>query len=599
MQLLQLLSKTKVSTLQPHEAFFLELWNEMTHEQSLDSYRVRCLNAHSVVRELAEELRIGRISAEQLKPLCAETLDIIKADPVLPHCLPHHLAITADLLKEASSQLKKDDEGKARQWRSELGYAVEDFLTAVDRTYFSKLLEELPNALASKDQGQIFAVTGTLLSELVDRGWPLEPLFSWVRLFFQKKADHHATFNGNLRFLISQLGWEPQKFRVVLKFVGSTELASFGCFSGFSFRADAGFKPANANQLNFAAQAAQVSFGETEIYAFDFYSAAVKGREKFESCLDQLRFNFESASIKVDQRCLVERADHIIRFPVVRHLVPNPDQRLSFAAFREFSQRLHDTLSRPSLDPETGERLSAAIRHYRLGSDAESYKDKFLNWWMGLEYLTRVGGSQKLGVEVIESTTAVLLQRYLYRLVVDLLNTIKPDAIAWGPELVAESGCGDLKALEANQLLKVLQSAKHSAILAGSFPQNPVTAFRVNRLASALQTPAKSADLLERHADHLRWQLARLYRIRCCIVHGSPLRFKLPLYAANLEFYLREAIITILPTFGMNLHVSSLKDVYQRAAFSRKRTLSNLKAPTASPDDVRHAVFNNVVIQEG
>src|ERR1039458_6609246 len=176
MQLLQLLSKTKVSTLQPHEAFFLELWNEMTHEQSLDSYRVRCLNAHSVVRELAEELRIGRISAEELKPLCAETLDIIKAAPVLPHCLPHHLAITADLLKEASSQLKKDDEGKARQWRSELGYAVEDFLTAVDRTYFSKLLEELPNALASKDQGQIFAVTGTLLSELVDRGWPLAPL---------------------------------------------------------------------------------------------------------------------------------------------------------------------------------------------------------------------------------------------------------------------------------------------------------------------------------------------------------------------------------------------------------------------------------------
>jgi hypothetical protein len=89
-----------------------------------------------------------------------------------------------------------------------------------------------------------------------------------------------------------------------------------------------------------------------------------------------------------------------------------------------------------------------------------------------------------------------------------------------------------------------------------------------------------------------------LYRIRCCIVHGSAVRFKLPLFTANMEFYLKELIIVCLRSLTLNPHVVSLREVFQRAAFARQRLDAELRVAPPNPDAVRNAVFNSVVIQE-
>ena len=104
--------------------------------------------------------------------------------------------------------------------------------------------------------------------------------------------------------------------------------------------------------------------------------------------------------------------------------------------------------------------------------------------------------------------------------------------------------------------------------------------------------------MLTAHHRHLVWQLGRLYRIRCCIVHGSPIQFKLPLLTANLEFYLKELVAICLWAFDQNPHVTSLRELFQRAAIARQRTEADLTAPNASPDVVRDAVFSSVVIRE-
>src|SRR6266699_3568701 len=74
-----------------HEKFFLESWFGMTHELSLDSYRVRCLNARGIVRELNLELATGRLAAEDLKDLCDEAIEILGRDPLIQvHYSRHH-----------------------------------------------------------------------------------------------------------------------------------------------------------------------------------------------------------------------------------------------------------------------------------------------------------------------------------------------------------------------------------------------------------------------------------------------------------------------------------------------------------------------------
>jgi hypothetical protein len=173
------------------------------------------------------------------------------------------------------------------------------------------------------------------------------------------------------------------------------------------------------------------------------------------------------------------------------------------------------------------------------GNLGKSFEAEFRTAWL-----------DKLGVlwngSDLDDRHHTLLQRYFYRLVSDTVRTLKAQEIAWDADLIAGSGAATLNDLEYPGALKMLQMPALVTKLAGGFPDNPVGAMRIERLAATLQDPKKTADTLLLHQKHLLWQLGRLYRIRCCIVHGSVVRFKLPLFTANMEFYLKELIIVCL-----------------------------------------------------
>jgi hypothetical protein len=595
------------ATFLPHEKFFLELWHGMTHELSLDSHRVRCLNARTIIWELNQELRIARMKPEEYQELCAEADEILTRDPLAAGSFARHMGLLQPLLKTPPPlpDEKKKDAAVEQKFR-EFRFVLADFSVALEREYFKQLVAILPDTIVAGNNQKTEAVVGALLSDLIDQGWPLETLFSWVDLFFQKKRRaQYDNFSANLRFLLQQISWGKQSYRVILRFVGSSKLADFGEFAGFQFRSQPGFTPLEGNttasdrQRRFATVTPLTVFAETSVEAVDLTAAAITAREKFEQCLDQLRFNFEPEPLKVDERCFVERlGDNHTDIRVVRHLVPNPHHHLEPKAFREFSEEMTKLMKRSSVDAESRERLQAAIRHYRFGSDAETYKDKFLNWWMGLEFLSYVNSDGYIGRTVAAHTSDALLQRYLYRLVSDLVRTIKSQEIAWDADLAAASGVATLNDLEYPGALKLLQAQPMATKLVNSFPNNPIAALRIGRLATILQDPKKTADALAAHQRHLLWQLGRLYRIRCCIVHGSAVRFKLPLLAANMEFYLKELIIVCLRSLTLNPHVHSLREVFQRTVFARQRLDADLRVAPPNPDAVRNAVFNSVVIQE-
>jgi hypothetical protein len=584
-----------------HELFFLELWFGMTHELSLDSHRVRCLNARSIIREIDHELRAGRLTQEDFNEMCAEANEILASDPVAASALPRHCGLVSPLLKTPPTITpdKRKDQ-KAEQAYREFRFTIADFLSALERVYRPHLVQTLPERINSTNEQDIFKTTGALLSDLVDQGWTLESLFRWVEVFYQdKKQPHHMTFAANLNFMLRQFEWSRQKFRVILRLSGSSKLSTFGKFGGFEFRELPGFTPKTPTQQKFAVYSNLVTYAETQVESVDFNTAAIKAREQFEDCLDLLRFNFEPAPLKIDARCFVERqGDARAEVPVVRHLVPNPAHHLPADAFRDFSEHMAGVLSRKGIEQESRERLRAATRHYRFGRDADSYSDKFLNWWMGLEFLAYAAPGEPIGQAVVRHASDALLQRYLYRLVGDLLRAMKEHEVEWKPDFQQHTGCQTLDELNAQGLLKLLQSSTHAVALAKSFPGHPIAEFRITRLADQLQDAKKTADLLAVHHKHLIWQLTRLYRIRCCLVHGSSIPFKLPLFAANLEFYLRELIVVCLRALSLNPHIHSLREVFQRAALVRQRTDQELRAANPIPDAIKSAVFNATIIQE-
>ncbi len=589
-----------VAPLPENEKFFLELWHGMTHESSLDSHRVRCLNARTIIRELNEEIQIGRARSDDVLALCNEAGEILACDQVVDGSFPRHIGILKPLLaKPPLPEEKKKDPAQEAAFR-EFRFAVADFSAALEKDYFKQLLVNLPQAISDADFSRIEAFTGAVLSDLIDQGWPIETLFSWPNFFLEKKRPRHDTFASNLSFMIRNLEDGSQPYSVILRLSGSSKLSEFGDFNGFHFRSDPGFAPdGSPPQQKFAARSQLTTFAEIEVDAPDFTAAAIAARERFERCLDLLRFNFEPEPLKVDARCLVTRkGDGRIRLPEVRHLVPNPHHHLEAVDFRQFTKQLEEILARPGFQSESRERLRAGLRHFRIGSDADTYKDKFLSWWMGLEFLAFVGADGNIGPTVADHVSDTLVQRYLYKFVSDLVRTLKGYKIAWVEDLVQTSGAASLEDLDHLKCLTILQSQQCSETLASAFPTNPVAARRIRRLAQILQDPKKTADAVAAHHRNLRWHLSRVYRVRCCIVHGSEVRHRLPLLTANLEFYLKELIVILLRAFSKNSHLTSLHETFQRAAVALKRTDHELRAQGANADSVRSAVFNSIVLQE-
>ena len=129
----------------------------------------------------------------------------------------------------------------------------------------------------------------------------------------------------------------------------------------------------------------------------------------------------------------------------------------------------------------------------------------------------------------------------------------------------------------------------HSDASAGGCPRK--------RIANWLVAPNKTAVQLQSHLRQLQWHIQRLYRIRCCIVHGSPICFRLALFAANLEYYLKQTLMFSLNAFHEHPHITDLAGLFQRGVITWQRHLAQLGAKDANNDTIADAVFADVLIK--
>lgn len=584
-----------------HERFFVELWHSMTHQLSLDSYRVKCMNARTIVRELSEELRIGRISDGELKPLCQEVRQVLDADQVIKAAFSINARVIVPFLA-APPVAGKDKQDKAARnatdaWRR-FRFAAEDFSVALEHGYFRKVCEALPPAVKPANEAEIHALTGSLLSDLVDQGWPLESLFRWHTNFFPDDKDAAYTFEQNLGFMLRQLSRGKQPFRVTLRLSGTARLNKIEGFHDLKLSPEITITGTSDAEKRFATEHPNVTFATSTIDAVDATAGAISARASAEHLVDMLRFDYEHRLIEIEDVCYVRRvADGRVELPRIRHAVPNPRETVDEEDFTRFVTDLDRVAGKDRISESARRQLHAAIRQYRFGRDSEGYRDKFLNWWMGLEALSNVGYGRSIGESVTWNVSRAMMKRYFFRLLRDLLTTLKYIKIAWPADLAGITGCASLDTLSVSQLVTVLQSSAHATTLWNLCAVHPIVVFRGRLIEQAIADPAHTLQRLQQHLEHLEWHLNRLYRIRCCIVHGSPILFHLGLFAANLEFYLKETIRFVLSTFRDNDHIADLDELFHRATAACERVMAVMSDKSANQDTVREGIFMDVVVK--
>lgn len=591
------------SGLDSKEAFFVELWYSMTHKKSLDSYRARCLNSRMIIRELSEELSIGLASPSELTNITAEAQETLKTDPALPSFASHFrllepfFASPPLLMKEPNGDKQsKDEKEKNKERYREFTFIVSDFSAALEKRYWTALCSRLPEVIASGNKDELRTLTSHMIADLIDRNWPVGSLFGWHGHFLSQGQRKTYSFTQSLEFMLKCFTRPAQNFEVTLRLTGSENLVNLEGFASFRFSKEP--PKLDTGPKKFKSQGPLVTFAQTEVTDCDFVSAALKAKESFEQIIDLLRFDYEPYHLRIDPLCLVKHVDGDIDFPVLRPMIPNPASELDATDFARFVQALDDLCSKRKTEESSLRKIRGSIRQYRFGRDSENYKDKFLNWWMGLESLAYVGKGEGIGESVIKNISRVMAIPYFNRLLTDALVTMKYRCIDWHHDLREYCQGKELTALSIEDLYSIIVSPSHRSLLLQACSVSPTMHYHCEKLFETLINPGHAKEKLEAHLRHLEWQLARLYRVRCCIVHGSEVRFRLCLLAANLEYYLKETIKFTIAKLNDSDHVLNLEEVFSRAAVAYRRSIAGLSNEDAGAANaaIKEAVFANIVV---
>ncbi len=591
-------SKITKFTFAPHEKLFLDMWYGLTHDHSLDSYRVRCLNARIGLRELCEEIEIGRLDDLEFQGICQETLSLLEGDAVVSACFQRGFAVLLPYLKEPpqlpGSSQKKDKSDNETRLRN-LKFAAADLASALDDRYFATACNRLRDAIEHGRSDDIVALTDAILSDLVAQGWTLRELFRWHHKFL---AEDGRTFSQNLEFMLRQLKRPVEEYKVTLRISGGQKVQEIRSYGEFTLSPQSGITSEKEYEQRFAAEDDYTTFAMGTFQSVDFASAAILARDEIEPLIDALRFEFEPDLLEIDKRSYVVRgSDDRAMLVNVSNPVPNPVEPRDQDDFNTFSQKLSTVLKSLAIEPESQNRIETALRRYRFGRDNHNYSDKFLNWWMGLEALAAVGGL-KIGRTVTENVSHAMLTGYMFRLIRDYVITLQFFKPEWKDGFQSVSGAETLADLDVPRLVKLLQDVTQAGELWTVIQDRPLIAERGKELAGWVNEPAKMAGQIASHLQRLKWHLDRLYRIRCCLVHGSPVRFRLALYAANLEYYLKQTLLFVLDALAEHNHVASLSHLFQRNTWMWERQLEALKAQGANTSTITDSIFASVIAKD-
>lgn len=592
-------------TLQRGEKVFLEAWFNLTHAQSLDSYRVRCHNGRTILEELKRELGIAVAKDEDLAVVAAEAIVIGDADHLLQSALGANWKLLRGHLDTLSKA--KKDEGKNERLRVQLDYLLTDLLPGLPEAYLKQVLTALSASMQAADDALTLQLAGSLASDLTARGWAVASLHSWVETHFLSQSWASLSFAERFRFFAERMQQAPEAYEVVFSLSGSSEVGNLGLFCGVEFsRTPPPVSPDDLRSVRhldkFLRTNAQRSFAKTEVRAVDQFSAIHEAEEKLAKCQDRLRFNFIAMPVeRWRHHVLVTRkADNKAKLVPALTSIPSPAHHLKLDAFLEASRQLDQLFSSGQLDESSRRRIEAAVRHYRLGLDARSYHDMLLNWWMGLETLTNTGGDGRGGIggKVLTNAVPLLAHRYLNMQLRYLCGVVQAACEEWPAEVATMLGETPPKFLTASQLLHALQNQPVADAIKTKLAAHPWVELRWERFRVLVGDAPKLAAYLDEHESRVRWHLHRLYRLRCCLVHGTPVVTPLQLPTANLEYYLREAIYVVLIALGRAQQIRSLEAVFDRtnSCASRRKELLHTKGLSAA-DAVRGALQTDLTFR--
>lgn len=550
----------KNTSLTISQRFFIEKSLELLYLGTIDSYRVKLNNSRTILIELRyclKEFSNGRIKhfhtikgkEKKSRAIVDEAYEIIKCEDNFLTFSTFSKEYFLGILRD----LQEHDFKKA--------IACIDVLMIDNTNYLQNIVNTIEGYILANDTTidglyKIDRSLNFLFSELIYRGYSKGFLYKLFYAIFvnsltnTKSFDDH--FNGFKDRVLGELSDYKVAFRIDTTQKVYEAISEITTISNFALQDNindiSGIVRENREMQNFNQPGASRKFLICEVSAFDYLSALKRAKAELSEYLDVINLGLSDETLDIHSRILVidlrspERGNfqHNINFLDGKY-------RVEKEHYLHFRQRIPTILTNPNISPETKEKIKSAVRYLRLGNQSTEVEHKFINYWIGLEYLFSNYESQSTIIRLKDHFINAHSLAYTKRNIYSFLKAFSQLS-------------GADKALVATYTSEnqdfLTDEVFYTQIESELLTRYPLLAYRAMRLKKWLFQPNRSPnakEYLETHTNNLEIHFTRIYRLRNEIIHDAATNTNNELITSNLRYYLT-FILNELITFFSHTH---------------------------------------------
>ncbi|MRG47692.1 hypothetical protein GFS24_21390 [Chitinophaga sp. SYP-B3965] len=526
------------------QRFFIEKSLELLYLGSIDSYRVKLNNPKTILEELKyclEEFQIGRIKHFQtLKAKEKEKKALVDEASSLLNYHPNYLTLGAISHKYLEQLLKTIDENNYKKVISCI-----EILLKENCQYLKTVIDGLEILLTANDDNlceleKIDTTLNILFSELISKGYSKGFLYKLVYGIFvnslhagKKFADHF----GNFKLRISDL---PGDYEVIFRI--DTTQKVYDSISAIPHQKLTLSDNINDIQLNgpqrreltsYNAPANARKFIRCRIVATDYLAALKKARSILSEYLDVIDLGLSDEFLQLHNRALVIDSRSPQRGDFQNNVnILDGKYRVAKDHYLEFTKKLPAILNNPLVVNESKEKIKSAIRYLRLGNQSTEVEHKFINYWIGLEYLFSNYESQstinRIKDHFINAHSLAYVKRNVYNFKKSFSQLSGPHQ-SLIPSYTSSNDSYLEKETFYDEVFRHLLTI--SPLLAYRSMKHKQSFFKAGK-------PANASDYIRIHKNNLEIHFTRIYRLRNEIIHDAATNTNNEQIASNLRYYL-------------------------------------------------------------
>lgn len=541
--------------------FFYQLWKELTHNKTLDSYQFRIKNTLNSIEELVMLIQAAVNNTYKtnyaIRSCIDETREIIKNDEVLKRFYP---VIRGGLISKLSCNI--DSIYSKRMLIDTLEYSQH----AINDKYVDNLFLLVEEAIENDDRDSLITLTNQLVSVSAFRGWSERALHKKIDILknYEEEKSSWNQFKTNISNMI------PDYYDVLfpvkqglLDRISKVDCAVFGA----SLK---GYEEV-CQDYNVGDILAKRTHLIIRVNAFDYYSASEKAISKYENIVNMIDFYGDvSTSTSNDLSWIVFNSRNRTYQKVTLSEIHGTYSYIegSEAAYnnaKEIMMRI------PESETAITNKLVAAYNYARIARRSYSMEQKLFNNWIALESLCRTGAYDTVIENVIKIVPATLCIRYLYKLMrnyIEDCNRCEIDLC----NLIDYKECLT-KEKQVKRMIEIMNDTEEYNLLYKMCGVNSLLLKRTEIIHCLFSDKEKMVKKVDAHYKNISMQLNRIYRIRNQITHlAYRTETSLLKYCEHLEDYLISFVNEVtrisidLSMYNSSLLFEYLRDNYE--AFS-------------------------------